>query len=115
MSMIEIVAVLLGIANIVLIIRRSVWNFPVAIVMVALYFIIFRDAKLYSDAGLQVFFGGINLYGWWSWHRNKGDSGVITVRRLPATGYGLWIAGSIAAIWAWGAVMHAETDASYPY
>lgn len=113
--MIEIVAVLLGIANIVLIIRRSVWNFPVAIVMVALYFVIFRDAKLYSDAGLQVFFAGINLYGWWSWHRNKGDSGVITVRRLPATGYALWIVGSIAAIWAWGAVMHAETDASYPY
>ena len=83
--------------------------------MVALYFVIFRDAKLYSDAGLQVFFAVINLYGWWSWNRNKSDSGVITVRRLPATGYVLWIAGSIAAIWAWGAVMHAETDASYPY
>ena len=115
MSMIEIVAVLLGIANIVLIIRRSVWNFPVAIVMVALYFIIFRDAKLYSDAGLQIFFAAINLYGWWSWNRNKDDSGVISVRRLPATDYALWIAGSIIAIWAWGAIMHAETDASYPY
>jgi len=115
MSMIEIVAVLLGIANIVLIIRRSVWNFPVAIVMVALYFIIFRDAKLYSDAGLQIFFAAINLYGWWSWNRNKDDSGVISVRRLPTTGYALWIAGSVIAIWAWGAIMHAETDASYPY
>lgn len=113
--MIEIIAVLLGIANIVLIIRRSVWNFPVAIVMVALYFIIFRDAKLYSDAGLQIFFAAINLYGWWSWNRNKDDSGVISVRSLPATGYALWIVGSIIAIWAWGAIMHAETDASYPY
>ena len=113
--MIEIVAVLLGIANIVLIIRRSVWNFPVAIVMVALYFVIFRDAKLYSDAGLQIFFAAINLYGWWSWNRNKDDSGVISVRRLPVAGYALWIAGSIIAIWAWGAIMHAETDASYPY
>ena len=28
-----------GIANIVLIIRRSVWNFPVAIAMVSLYFV----------------------------------------------------------------------------
>ena len=113
--MIETVAVLLGIANIVLIIRRSVWNFPVAIVMVALYFVIFRDAKLYSDAGLQIFFAAINLYGWWSWNRNKDDSGVISVRRLPTTGYALWIAGSVIAIWAWGAIMHAETDASYPY
>jgi nicotinamide mononucleotide transporter len=93
MSLLEILAVLLGIANILLIIKRSVWNFPVAIIMVLLYFVIFRDAKLYSDAGLQIFFAAVN----------------------SAMGYGLWILGAIAAIWAWGAVMHSETDAAYPY
>lgn len=115
MSLLEIIAVSLGIANIALIIRRSVWNFPVAIVMVSLYFFIFRDAKLYSDAGLQIFFAAVNLYGWWSWTRNKAESGEIVVRRISALGYALWIIGSVAAIWGWGAVMHAETDASYPY
>ncbi len=115
MTALESIAVLLGIANILLIIRRSVWNFPVAIAMVALYFVIFREAKLYSDAGLQIFFAAVNLYGWWSWHRNKADSGEIVVRRLPAKSYGLWILGSLAAIWLWGSVMHAETGTSYPY
>jgi nicotinamide mononucleotide transporter len=115
MSLLEILAVLLGIANILLIIKRSVWNFPVAIIMVSLYFVIFRDAKLYSDAGLQIFFAVVNLYGWWSWTRNKADSGDIIVRRISVMGYGYWILGVIAAIWAWGAVMHAETDATYPY
>ncbi len=115
MSPIEIVAVILGIANIVLVIRRSVWNFPVAMVMVALYFLIFREAKLYSDAGLQVFFAAVNLYGWWSWHRNKADAGEIVVRHLPAFGYALWIAGSLTAIWAWGGFMGTYTGTSYPY
>ena len=115
MSAIEIIAVLLGIANILLIIRRSVWNFPVAIAMVALYFVIFREAKLYSDAGLQVFFAAVNLYGWWSWTRSKAGAGEIAVRRLPAAGYALWIAGSVAAIWAWGAIMGSYTQTSYPY
>jgi nicotinamide mononucleotide transporter len=115
MSAIEIVAVLLGIANIFLIIRRSVWNFPVAIVMVSLYFVIFRDAKLYSDAGLQVFFAVVNLYGWWSWNRNKADAGEVVVRRLPVLGHGLWIVGTIAAIWAWGNFMGSYTQTSYPY
>lgn len=115
MSVIEILAVLLGIANILLIIRRSIWNFPVAIAMVALYFVIFREAKLYSDAGLQIFFALVNLYGWWSWHRNTADAGEVIVRRLPALGYGLWIAGSIAAIWAWGSFMGSYTATSYPY
>lgn len=115
MSLIELAAVLLGLANIVLIIRRSVWNFPVAVVMVSLYFFIFRDARLYSDAGLQVFFLVVNLYGWWNWHRSKGDDGTVEVRRLPATGYALWIAGSVAAIWAWGSFMGSYTQTSYPY
>jgi nicotinamide mononucleotide transporter len=115
MSAIEIVAVLFGIANILLIIRRSVWNFPVAIVMVSLYFVIFRDAKLYSDAGLQVFFAIVNLYGWWSWNRNKADAGEVVVRRLPALAYGLCIIGSVAAIWGWGAFMGSYTGTSYPY
>lgn len=115
MSALEIAAVLLGIANIVLIIWRSVWNFPVAIVMVGLYFVIFRDAKLYSDAGLQIFFAIVNAYGFWSWRRNKADSGDIIVRRLPQYSYAAWIIGAILAIWGWGAIMHAETDASYPY
>ncbi len=115
MSVTEIVAVILGIANILLIIRRSVWNFPVAIAMVSLYFVIFRDAKLYSDAGLQVFFAIVNLYGWWSWRRNKADAGEVIVRRLPALGYALWIVGSVAAIWGWGWFMGSHTDTSYPY
>lgn len=115
MSAIEIIAVLLGLANILLIIRRSVWNFPVAIVMVSLYFVIFRDAKLYSDAGLQVFFAIVNLYGWWSWNRNKADAGEVAVRRLPSFSYGLCIIGSVAAIWGWGAFMGTYTGTSYPY
>ena len=115
MSVLESIAVLLGIANILLIIRRSVWNFPVAIAMVALYFVIFRDAKLFSDAGLQIFFAAVNLYGWWSWHRNKADSGEIVVRPLTRLGYAEWIVGSLAMIGAWGFFMGHYTSTSYAY
>jgi nicotinamide mononucleotide transporter len=115
MSAIEIAAVLLGLINIVLIIRRSVWNFPVAIVMVSLYFLIFRDAKLYSDAGLQVFFAIVNLYGWWNWHRNKSGAGEVVVRRLTRLGYAEWIVASLALIGAWGFFMGNYTGTTYPY
>jgi nicotinamide mononucleotide transporter len=115
MSPIEIVAVLLGIANILLIIRRSVWNYPFGIAMVTLYFVIFRDAKLYSDAGLQIFFVVVNLYGWFSWSRNKAEAGEIVVQRLGRDGSLAWIAGSAVATAAWGCVMSTYTDASYPF
>ena len=115
MSPIEIVAVLLGIANILLIIRRSVWNYPFGIAMVTLYFFIFRDAKLYSDAGLQIFFVVVNLYGWWSWSRNKAEAGEVVVQRLGTQGLLAWIAGSVVATCGWGFVMSKYTDASYPF
>jgi nicotinamide mononucleotide transporter len=115
MSPIEIVAVLLGIANILLIIRRSVWNYPFGIAMVTLYFFIFRDAKLYSDAGLQIFFVVVNLYGWWSWSRNRAEAGEVVVQRLGTEGLLAWIAGSAVATLGWGFVMSRYTDASYPF
>ena len=115
MSGLEIAAVLLGIANILLIIRRSVWNYPFAIAMVSIYFVIFRDAKLYSDAGLQIFFLAVNAFGWWSWHRNRVDRGEIVVERLDRQSLLYWIFGSLLAIAVWGHFMAANTDASYPY
>ncbi len=69
MSAIEIIAAVLGVANIVLLVRRSIWNYPFGIAMVSLYGWVFFDARLYSDAALQVFFFVVQLYGWWNWHR----------------------------------------------
>ena len=115
MSPIEIVAVLLGIANILLIIRRSVWNYPFGIAMVTLYFFIYRDAKLYSDAGLQIFFVAVNLYGWWSWSRNQAETGEVGIQRLGTEGLLAWIAGSVIATAVWGLVMSHYTDASFPF
>ena len=115
MSTIELIAVMLGVANILLVARRSIWNFPVALVMVALYARIFWEAKLYSDAGLQGFFFAVNLYGWWCWRANKADAGEVVVETLPAIGRGLWIAASLVAVAGWGAMMARLTDASYPY
>jgi len=43
--------------------------------MVALYFVIFREARLYGEAGLQVFFFVVQGWGWLLWAR-AGD-GII--------------------------------------
>ena len=50
MSLLEAIAVALGLINVVLVVRRSLWNYPFGIVMVVLYAHIFFDARLYSDA-----------------------------------------------------------------
>ncbi len=115
MPPIEIAAAVLGLANIGLIIRRSVWNYPFALAMVALYAWIFWEAKLYSDAGLQLFFFAINLYGWWRWSRDAESDGEIVVARLTGRGRLLWLGGTALSVAIWGGFMARTTDASLPY
>jgi nicotinamide mononucleotide transporter len=114
-SPIEAVASLLGIANVALVVRRSLWNYPFALAMVALYGWVFFDAKLYSDALLQPFYFAVNLYGWWNWRRSRATAGTVVVERLGVRERAGWIAGCGLASLGWGALMHNLTDAAFPW
>lgn len=111
----EFFASLFGVANILLIVQRSVWNFPVALVMVTLTGIVLWDARLYSDAGLQLFFFVVNLLGWLLWVRNKGDAGEIIVDRLGTFGRIGWITLALLATYGWGWFMALNTNATNPW
>lgn len=43
----------------------------VGLVMAAVYVVIFAQSKLYAAMGLQIYYLGISLYGWWSWKKDK--------------------------------------------
>lgn len=114
MGGIEITAALLGVINVLLVVRRSVWNYPFGIAMVALYHFVFWEAKLYSDALLQIFFLLIQLYGWWAWvNADRTDRGVA-VSWLGNRARFRWLAGTAVAIVIWGAGMARYTDAAAP-
>jgi nicotinamide mononucleotide transporter len=111
----EIVAAVLGVINVVLVVRRSAWNYPFGIVMVALYFFVFWNAKLYSDALLQIFFFVIQIYGWWAWvHARQVDHGVV-VSWMPRGQRLRWLAGTAVAVILWGTGMARFTDAAAPF
>jgi nicotinamide mononucleotide transporter len=114
-STLELAATVLGLLNVTLIVRRSVWNYPFGIVMVALYAVIFWRAKLYSDAGLQVFFFVVQFYGWWAWTRAREVDGEIIVETMGPKERASWAATGIICVALWGGVMHRLTDASYPW
>ncbi len=117
MSSLEIIAVLLGLANIILLVRRSIWNYPFGIAMVVLYAWIFYGAKLYSDALLQIFFFVVQIYGWWNWaNAAQGtDDKLIPLLRMTKPHQLAILGGIIALGIAWGTMMARYTDAHYPY
>jgi len=115
MSGIEAAAFILGVLNVLLLVRRSIWNYPFGIAMVTLYAFVFYEAKLYSDALLQLFFFVVQIYGWLHWARARAAAGEIRVELLSSQARILIGAAAAAAILGWGSLMHAWTDASFPY
>ena len=111
----ETVAFVLGIANIVLLIRRSILNYPVGIVMVAIYAYVFYDAHLYSDALLQIFFFVVQIVGWVAWTRHREPDGELIVESSSARELALALAGTAIFALALGFLMKRCTPAAFPY
>ncbi len=114
MSPLEIVGTVFGFANIVLLIRRSAWNFPAAMVMVSCIGVVLFEAKLYAEAGLQAFFFVVNIYGWWLWRRAGGMERAVAVGWLgwPAR-IGWALATGLASV-TLGWALARYTDAALP-
>ncbi|NOZ41779.1 MAG: nicotinamide mononucleotide transporter [Alphaproteobacteria bacterium] len=117
---VETVATLLGVVNIMLLIRQNIWNFPVGIVMVILFGWVVWDAKLYSDFGLQIFFLLLQCYGWINWARGQGgrdaqhdDILPVSLMTLPQRLRWLGIAG--VGVMILGVLMARYTNAALPY
>ncbi len=115
MSTLEWIAAGLGIVTILLVVRRSIWNFPFALAMVSLYFFVFLEAKLYSDALLQIFFFAINFYGGWAWSRAPQVADGVAVDGMGAKARANWLAGTAAGSALLGWIMATYTDAAAPY
>ncbi|WP_328187750.1 nicotinamide riboside transporter PnuC [Marinobacter sp. OP 3.4] len=114
-SPIEIAAVTCGLINVILIVRRSIWNYPFGFVMVLLYARIFYDYQLYSDALLQIYFFGIQFYGLYCWLRGRGDDGRVEVQSIDAQRLRSWLVVTAAGWLVLSVLMHRFTDASLPY
>jgi nicotinamide mononucleotide transporter len=80
--------------------KRLLICWPVVLAADSFYLVVFYQARLFSDALLQVFFVAFTLYGWWHWWRGVRAEGEVRVVPLSARG---WIAGLAAG--AVGAVL----------
>ena len=84
----EVVGNLFGLASAILGMKRLVWAWPVGVVGNVLLFTVFVTGELsgasadplWGQAGRQVFFIAVSIYGWWRWSRARADGGAITPR-----------------------------------
>jgi nicotinamide mononucleotide transporter len=112
----EIVAVVLALAMVGCNIREIHWGWPLAIVSSLMYFALFWRSRLYGDAGLQIFFAVVALWGWFQWLRGvRADGSALHVARLTSRGL-ITTVISCAVLWpAIGYFLKTYTDTDVPW
>ncbi len=115
MTSIEIAAAIFGAIGVYLGVRQNIWSWPIGIVGVALYVVVFHGVKLYAEMGLYVVYIVISFYGWYEWlYGGPGRTQLAVTRATPRHYIVLPVLG-IAGGWLLGTLLARRTDASLPY
>lgn len=115
MTPIEIWATIFGVISVYLTVKENIWCWPTGLVMVILYIVIFRDAKLYSDMILQIIYVFMQIYGWYYWVYGDKKKDKLPVTTLKLKTFAVWAVSIVIGTAVWGYIMATYTDASFPY
>jgi len=114
-SSLELLAAVTGALSVWLSVRQNIWSWPTAIVNVVLYALVFRDAKLYADMGLQVVYAVLSIYGWYEWlYGGQGRTRLRVTGTTPALAARLIVIAAAGSALL-GTLLHRTTDAALPY
>jgi nicotinamide mononucleotide transporter len=112
----ELISFVLAVVTVLLNIRQSHWAWLFSILSSATYGLVFFDARLYGDTGLQLVFIALSIWGWHQWLRGRVDSGgaALKVSRLSGRGWCKSVAGWLAGFAALAWFLHQYTDTDVP-
>ena len=80
---VEIFGFVTGAVNVWLLARQNIWNWPIGIANNLAYLLLFATSGLYGDAGLQLVYITLAIYGWRIWLR-RGTGPGLAVSRTTA-------------------------------
>jgi len=115
MDPLELAAVAFGIVSVFLSTREHIASWPTAIVNVSLYFIVFRNAKLYADMGLQLIYLGLSIYGWYEWKFGGAGRTELPVSRTTTRQVQVLLPLGLLGAALLGALLDRSTDAALPW
>jgi nicotinamide mononucleotide transporter len=111
----EITAAVLGLAYLLLAVRRSLWCWVCAFVSTAIYLVVFARASLYMQSALQVFYLVMAVYGFLDWRSNRSEAGALLIRSWTTPQHLLAVAAVMVATAINGWLLVRNTDAAAPY
>lgn len=110
----EAIAAALGLAYLLLAVRRNLLCWICAFVSTAIYLWLFARASLYMQSALQVFYLVMAVVGFIDWHRGRSESGNVLIRQWKLSQH-LAATGAVLVATVINGWMLSHTDAAAPY
>lgn len=117
LSWTEVLGFATGALCVWLVVRQHVANWPIGIANNILFIVLFAQAGLYADAGLQIVFIALAAFGWWSWTHGGGPeaAGALPVRRTTRTEW-VWLAAAgVLGVLGLTLLLGWATDSTVPF
>lgn len=115
MCPLEILATVFGLWSVWCYVRESIWAWPAGLINVLLFIVLFWKWGLYAEAGLQVVFTGLQIYGWWQWLRGGEQHRGVVITRTSARLWSLLAGLAVVGILPIGLALDRWTDSTVPW
>lgn len=114
-NILEALGVIAGVLCVYFAAKNNIWSWPIGLISVAIYIVVFWEAKLYADMGLQFYFMITNFYGWYFWSRKSVSVPKVKVGRITKKEIQLSVVAIVVFTIVLGFLLKYGTDASFPY
>jgi nicotinamide mononucleotide transporter len=111
----EAIAAALGLAYLLLAVRRNLLCWFCAFASTAIYLVLFARAALYMQSLLQVFYLAMAVYGFLDWRRGRTESGDVLIRSWTLKEHVAAAVLVVVATAVSGILLARTTDAAAPY
>ena len=115
MSVTEILGFVTGALCVVLVVRCSIWNWPAGLANNGFYLVLFAEAGLYADAGLQIVYLALGVYGWWAWLHGGPDRSTLVIQRTTRQQAAIFAGATLVGAIAMALLLNGLTDSTVPW
>ena len=105
----------LGVVGVWLMIKRTLWAFPIGLVAVSVQGVLFYQTHFPADSALQVFYFVMLAWGWRHWVRDRGAARELPVTTLSWRGRAVTLLAAAAATVIWALTVGPWMHATMPW
>jgi nicotinamide mononucleotide transporter len=84
-SLTESFGFITGAVGVWLTVKQNIWNWPIGIANNIFFIILFLDARLYADTGLQIVYIILSILGWYWWLRGGENKTRLRISHIDLT------------------------------